>query len=270
MRQALAGSLDALRHEPTERRIRGGLGGEPVIDSTRAVLVWEPWRISPAYAVPIEDVAAEILAGDPVEVSAPAPSGPSVLHPGIPFAVHSTPGETVVVRAAGDTAGAGFRPADPDLAGLVVLDFASFDDWREEDEPIIGHPHNPYHRIEVLPSSRTVRVELDGHVLAESSRPALLFESNLPVRAYIPREDVEMTVLQPSELRTICAYKGVARYWSAQVGARVIDDVVWSYDEPRHEAAGVARLLAFFNERVEISLDGVAVGRPQTAWSRPD
>src|SRR5689334_2212300 len=134
-----------LRHEPLDRRIRALLGGEAVVDSTRAVMVWEPWRIVPSYAVPVEDVRASLTPGI---TSDNRPDG-AILHPGIPFARHSTPGTTLDVEHAGQVReGAGFRPADPDLAGLAVFDFGAFDTWLEEDDPLVSHVRDPYHRIE--------------------------------------------------------------------------------------------------------------------------
>src|SRR6266566_3864526 len=166
VRELMASGFGELRHEPTAKRIQAVLGGATVVDSTRAVLVWEPRRIVPSSAV-------------------------RVLDPRVPFTVHSTAGEAVDLRAAGLVrAGAGFRPADPDLAGLVILDFGAFDAWYEEDELNVAHPRDPFHRIDVLSSSRHVSLELDGQVLAQSSRPMLLFETMLPTRYYLPREDI--------------------------------------------------------------------------------
>lgn len=150
------------------------------------------------------------------------------------------------------------------MGGHLILDFGAFDAWLEEDEPTVGHPRDPFHRIEILHSSRHVRVELGGTLLAESSRPYLLFEPPLPVRYYLPREDVRADRLRPSPTRTTCAYKGRASYWSAD-GA---DDIAWSYREPLREAAEVAGRIAFFNERADIVVDGAAVERPVTPWSR--
>jgi uncharacterized protein (DUF427 family) len=171
------------------------------------------------------------------------------------------------VRALGqDRPGAGFRLADPDLAGYIVLDFGAFDGWLEEDEPNVAHPRDPFHRIDVLPSSRHVRLELDGQVLAESSRPMLLFETMLPVRHYLPREDVRAELV-PSDTRTYCAYKGQASYWSVTVGGQAVPDIAWTYQQPLHDAAQVRDLTAFFDERVDVVVDGERRERPITPWS---
>src|SRR3954469_2791906 len=193
MQDLLARSRGELRHEPIERRVRAQADGETVVDSTHALLLWEPRRVVPSYAVRVQDLPAA-----PAATRAPAGAPvPGVLHPGIPFAVHTADGEPVSIAG---REGAGFRLADEDLAGYVVLDFAAFDAWLEEDERIVGHPRALYHRIEVLRSSRPLRVEADGQVLAESTRARLLFETSLPLRFNLPREDVRVD-LEPSARR---------------------------------------------------------------------
>ena len=275
VRELLASGFGQLRHEPTAKRIQAVLGRETVVDSTRAVLVWEPRRIVPSYAVPVQDVRGELVpagqaagaVGGDVGVSLTDVTALRVLDPSVPFTVHSTEGEMVDVHAAGQRRpGAGFRPADPDLAGLVILDFAAFDAWYEEDEQNVGHPRDPFHRIDVLPSSRQVRLELDGQVLAVTSRPVLLFETMLPTRYYLPRADVAAELV-PSPTRTWCAYKGQASYFSASVGGQLIPDIAWSYPDPQHDAARVRDLIAFFDERIDVILDGERRARPVTPWS---
>jgi len=275
MRNLLMGGLGELRHEPTGKRIRAVLDGGTVVDTTRALLVWEPQRIVPSYAVPADDIAAELAPADAaaadatgtVGVRMPELSGRPVLDPSVPFAMHSAEGRAADVRAGQQNRpGAGFFPADPGLAGYVVLDFGAFDAWYEEDELTVAHPRDPFHRIDVLPSSRHVRVELDGHVLAESSRPVLLFETMLPTRYYLPRDDIRAE-LTPSATRTYCAYKGQASYWSATAGDRVVPDLAWTYQQPRHDAAQVRGLIAFFAERLDVTVDGERTDRPITPWS---
>lgn len=265
--------LPRLRHEPTRKRLRATLAGELVVDSSQALLVWEPQRILPAYAVPREHVRGELLPAP--DTSAPAgprgfqlPNGQTVLDPSVPFAVHTADGEPLSLRAAGQTRrGVAFRPADSDLHGYVILDFDGFDAWHEEHDPVLGHPRDLLHRIDIQPSSRSVRIELDGVLLAESARAQLLFEHPiLPVRAYVPPEDVRVP-LQPSPTRTHCPYKGEASYWSLDLNGRTIDDLAWSYETPREAAARIAGLMSFFNERVDVSLDGELAPRPRTGWS---
>ena len=251
--------------EPVAKRVRAMLDGAEVVDTRRSVLIWEPRRVVPAYAVPEEDIAGEV-----VRDTRPAPTddGIPALHPGIPFAVHTAPGEPVLVRAPGGASAAeGFRLGDPDLAGLVVLDFDGFDAWMEEDEPIVSHPRDPFHRVDMIRSSRHVRVELGGEVLAETRRPVLLFETGLPMRSYIPRDDVDMEILVPTGTRTRCAYKGEARYWSVEGAGEAGEDLAWSYEAPLREAAQVAGLVAFFDERTDVTVDGERMDRPNTPWS---
>ena len=275
MRESLTSGFGKLRHEPIAKRIRAVLEGATVIDSTRATLVWEPRRVVPSYAVPVEDVRGELApstapaADDAGEVGFHMPdlSTRLLLDPSVPFGVHTAEGEAVDVRADGQShPGAGFRLADPDLAGYVVLDFAAFDAWYEEDELNVSHPKDPFHRIDVLASSRHIRLELGGELLADSSRPALLFETMLPTRYYLPREDIR-TELIPSQSRTYCPYKGQASYWSIAIGEQVVPDLAWTYEQPLHEASQVRGLVAFFDERVDVVLDGKDQERPTTLWS---
>jgi uncharacterized protein (DUF427 family) len=268
VRDLLMTELGELRYEPIDKRIRGVIGGAAVVDSTRTRLVWEPGRVVPSYAVPREDIAAEI-APAPDGIAAPPEAlprlgGRAIMDPRVPFAVHSAAGEAVTVRVAGaGREAAGFSPSDPDLDGYVVLDFDDFDEWYEEDERNEGHPRDPFHRIDIVHSSRHVRIERDGEVLAESTRPYLLFETHLPARFYLPAEDVRTDLLTPSDTRTRCAYKGEASYWALE-GA---GDVAWSYREPLREAAEVTDRVAFFNERVDVLVDGERLERPVTPWS---
>jgi uncharacterized protein (DUF427 family) len=263
MRDVMGSELGALRRELLPRRLRAELGGSTVVDTTRGMLIWEPRRVVPGYAVPEADIAGTV-APDP-DGQQPPPDSREI-YPGVPFTAHTTPGEPVLVSA-GDRTVKGFRPADEGLAGYVELDFAGFDAWYEEDEHRIGHPRDPYKRIDVLPSSRHVRIEKDGVVLAESDRPMLLFETGLPIRYYLPAEDVRVP-LRDSALRTICAYKGEAAYKSVQMpDGTVQEDLVWFYPDPLNDAAPVRDLLAFYDEKVDVLVDGVRRRRPHTEWS---
>lgn len=260
MHEALLQLLGELRYEVTEKWVRATLGGETVVDSTRALLVWEPRRVVPSYAVPIEDMQLELV---PASSAVPA-AEPPILHPGIPFAVHSARGASLTVRAGGEErADAAFQPDDADLAGYVVLDFDAFDAWYEEAERIVAHPREPYHDVDIRPSSRHIRVELDGRLLAESTRPTLAFETSLPTRFYLPREDI-VADLRPSTTTTYCAYKGEASYWSVEG----LEDVAWTYREPLHDAGRLAGLVAFYDELVDITIGENRRARPDTEFSK--
>jgi uncharacterized protein (DUF427 family) len=253
MRDAKVGRLGDLRHEPLDRWIRATIGDDVVVDTTRALLVWEPRRIVPSYAVPVDDIAADLV---PATASQATVDG--VLHPGIPFAVHSTDGVALTLRVGGtDRDGAAFVPADPDLQGHAVLAFDAFDAWFEEDERLLAHPREPYHWVEIRPSSRRVRIERGGRLLADSTRPRLVFETDLPTRFYLPRADV-CAPLHRSDRRTACAYKGEAVYWSFGDGA----DIAWSYPEPLPGVERLTDLVAFYDELVDVIVDGVVRPRP--------
>ncbi len=259
MRDAMGQRFKELRHEPTEKRVRATLGGETIVDTTDAVLVWEPRRIVPTYAVPATDLRAELTSAG--EVTA---GGPGFLHPGIPFTVHSTDGSALTISAGGQTrAEAGFRPDDPELRDYVVLDFDAMDQWFEEDEEIHAHPRDPYHRVDARASSRRVRIEDGGTLLAETTRAVLVFETSLPVRFYLPREDV-VAELTPSDQVSYCPYKGQASYWST--GER--SNVVWSYLDPLPDANPIAGLVAFYDDLLDVTVDGKLRDRPGGAAVR--
>jgi uncharacterized protein (DUF427 family) len=241
---------DELRYEPTEKRIRAIAGGDTVVDTTHALLVWEPRRITPSYAVLRDEVHAELRPAGAADVT-----DRQVLHPGIPFSAHSIEGETFDVGA---LEGAAFAPDDDALADYVILDTGQFA-FFEEDEEVIGHPRDPFHRVDALRTSRPIRIELDGEVLAETTHATLAFETRLHPRFYIPREDVKVE-LRPSTKQSHCPYKGDASYWSA--GDQ--QDIAWSYEEPYPDAAKLKGLVAFWDERVDVVVDGERRERPGT------
>ena len=273
MTQYVMGKMGELRFQPTAKRIRVLADGETVADTTRAVLVWEPKRVTPQYAVPAADLRAELVDAardeDAREVRVViSAGGPSVVDPRSSFGFHTSDGQQLTIRTArGDRVGAGYRLADSDLDGLVVLDFDAFD-WLEEEESLLAHPRDPFHRIDVRRSSRRVRVELAGEVLAESERPRVLFETMLPERFYLPPEDVRFDLLTPTDSATSCAYKGTARYWSYDAAGDLGVDICWQYPEPLDDADKIRGMVAFFNERVDLTVDGEPRERPVSPWSR--
>ncbi|QSE89319.1 DUF427 domain-containing protein [Rhodococcus pseudokoreensis] len=274
LRDTVGRQLRELRYEPTAKRIRAVLNATTVVDSDRAVLVWEPRRVVPTYAVPEEDIAAEVTpepvrpvpAAEAAGFALPDVTSMPVLDPRVPFSVHSAEGEPVAIRIDGARNALGFRPGDADLAGYVVLDFDGFDRWLEEDDEIVGHPHDPFQRIDVRRTSRHVQLRMGDTVLADSRRASMLFETMLPVRYYLPPEDI-VAELHPSATKTYCAYKGEATYRSAVTGGGLLHDIAWRYDNPLVDASEVRGLVAFFDERVDLIVDGVARPRPLTPWS---
>lgn len=252
-------TLGELRHEPTAKRVRALLDGETLVDSTDALLVWEPRRVVPTYAVPARDIRGvlKLAANAETDATADEPQESPVLLPNVPFARHSTAGEPLEIHAVtGDGVVPAFLPIDDDdIAGYVLLDFAGFDTWLEEDDEIYSHPHDPFHRIDVRSTSRVVRLEHEGRVIAESSEARMLFETSLPTRYYLPEADV-LVELTPSDTRTHCAYKGEARYLNAVVGDTVLDDIAWRYDDPLSDGRGIGGRIAFYDERLDVYIDG--------------
>jgi len=267
MASLLLGSVPQLRFEKTSRRIRVRHGAATLVDTTSALLVWEPRRAVPGYAVPEGDLDATLV---PTPAPAPTPDDlPAVLGPK-DFSLHTCAGQALDVQVGEDVLpAAAFRPDDPDLAGYVLLDFGAFT-WLEEDEEVVGHPHDPFKRIDILPSSRRVVVSFDGTVLADTTRALALMETHLPTRWYIPKDDVRMELLEPSSQRTTCAYKGHASYYSVKGAGESGSDIAWTYPEPFHEAERVRDLVCFFAERTDLRVDAVELERPVTLWSTAD
>jgi uncharacterized protein (DUF427 family) len=257
--ELLGTHLTALRYEPTAKRLRAEVDGHLVADTLNGMLVWEPKRLVPTYAIAEQDFSAKLIptsAGDSTDTT-------PVLDPSNPFAQRITACQAYDIEVADRTLeAAAFRADDPDLANHLILDFNKFD-WREEEEPIVAHPHDPFHRIDILRSSRQVRIELNGELLAESTRPVLLFETLLPVRFYLPAEDLAAQ-FEPSDTISYCAYKGRASYLSLP-GKR--NDVAWTYPEPLRETEPVRDLVCFFDEYVDVFVDGERRDRPATPWS---
>ena len=254
-----------LRYEPTEKRVRAWLGDTLVADSRRAVLVWEPLRILPLYAVPRDDIRCETAPS----VASPVPpelSDAAFVHPGIPFAVHTAEGSALeLADAAGTRTAEAFQLTDPVLDGYVVLDYVTIDRWMEEDEVVEGHPRDPFHRVDVRASRGIVQVESHGELLASSNRPLLVFETNLPARFYLPREDVTVP-LRATARRTICPYKGEATYFDAEIGGQWRSDVFWSYPRPLPDAVQLAGHLGFFDDLVDVSVESHLRERPDSPF----
>ncbi|HKF79932.1 MAG TPA: DUF427 domain-containing protein [Thermoleophilaceae bacterium] len=235
--------------EESPKWIRARFAGETVADSRNPRILHEHQRL-PAFYFPPEDVRMDLL----------RESGRAETDP--------VKGErtsyTLEVdgRTAEDAASA--FAGEPLIEGLVTLRWDAMDEWLEEEEPLFGHTRDPYSRIDVRDTSRHVRVSIGGETVAESTRAKVLFEAGLPPRWYFPREDVRMELLVDSDRQTTCAYKGFASYWS--VGEE--DDIAWTYEDPLHDALPVQGLVAFFNERVDLEVDGEPVERPHTQWSR--
>lgn len=261
--------LAELRYDDCPKRIRARLGGIDIVDTTGGLLVWEPGWIVPQYAVRADDLRGELVPDHHREQPTLAPGDPPY-DPVSGRRIHTAAGRPLSLRHRGGTAlGAAFRLADDMLRDYVVLEFLAFDGWLEEDEEVIGHPHDPYVRIDVRRSARRVRVEHRGQVLAETIRSLALFETHLPTRYYLSRADV-VVPLRPSSTTSVCAYKGQASYWSADLGDRSVEDAAWSYEQPLAEVSAIAGLVCFAADRTDLSLDGAPEDRPRSPWSDSD
>jgi uncharacterized protein (DUF427 family) len=237
-----AAARGRVRLEHGRKRVRAYLGGHVVADTTRPALVWEkPYY--PAYYFPAEDVRAELVATGRVEHS---PSrGKAVYY-------------DVVVQGTSAPGAAWRYPDSPidELRGMVRFDWDAMDSWFEEDEPVYTHPRSPYTRVDILASSRHVRVEVAGVTIAESRRPVILFETGLPPRYYLPLTDLRADLLRPSSTLTRCPYKGTAEYYSVEAGGQVYKDLIWTYPTPLPESVKIAGLVCFYDDRAEVYVDG--------------
>jgi uncharacterized protein (DUF427 family) len=249
-----AAARGRIRIETGQKRVRAYLGGEVVADTTEPVLVWEvPYY--PAYYFPVADVRADALQPDGGTVHSPSRGD----------------APTFTVTAGGKRApGAAWRYQDSpieELRDLIRLDWDAMDAWFEEDEEVFTHPRSPYTRVDILPSSRHVEVQVDGITVADTRNARLLFETGLPVRYYVPKTDVRLDLLTHTDTVTHCPYKGEAEYWSVQAGDRVHEDFAWSYPAPLPESERIIGLVSFYNEKVDIYVDGVHQERPSTKFS---
>lgn len=256
--QALRTTPEGLLWEPGERWVRGRKGDVTVVDSRHPVLVWEPGVPVPLYAFPHSDVRQDLLR--------PAANPPIGAHTGSRiFYDLDLDGELL------ENAAWTFPAAD--LAGYIAFEWfrrsgRGLDHWYEEEEEIFIHPRDPHKRVDAIRSSRHVQVSVGGTVVADTRRPVLLFETGLPTRYYVPREDVRLDLLEPTDHHTGCPYKGTAAYWSLRAEAEVPPNLVWSYPDPLPAVAPVKDLLAFYNEEVDITVDGEPLERPVTHFSR--
>jgi uncharacterized protein (DUF427 family) len=242
-----------VRVESSRKRVRAYLGGHLVLETTRPVLVWEiPYY--PAYYVHLEDVRAELVeVGETERTPSRGPAELADVHVG--------------GRVASRAAKVYHEAAIPELNGLVRFEWTAMDEWLEEDEPIYTHPRDPYKRVDVLAASRHVEVAVAGTVVADSRQPRILYETGLPPRYYLPMTDVRLDLLRPSSTRSHCPYKGTAEYWDVVVGDETHAGLAWCYRTPLPESIKVAGLIAFYDEKVDVTLDGVRQDRPRTPFS---
>jgi uncharacterized protein (DUF427 family) len=242
--------------EDFPRRMRALFGGETVVDSRHAKLLHEQAHL-PILYFPESEVRMDLL--EPTDHSTRCPFKGEASYWSV----------RVGDRVAENAVWSYPDPIEdaPPIAGYFAFYWRLMDEWLEEDEPAIVHVRDPYHRVDVLESSRRVRVTVNGEVVAETNRPRVIYETGLPPRWYFPPDDVRAEALVPSDNRTGCAYKGFASYHSVRVGGEEEEDLVWFYPEPTRDVERIKGYLAFFNERADIEVDGELQERPITQWS---
>ncbi|KAJ3770586.1 DUF427-domain-containing protein [Lentinula raphanica] len=239
--------LTKMHIENCLKRVRGFFGGVFIVDTRKAKLVWEHQWYPQYYFLDSELPSKYLDSGSKQTL----PDG-------------STRYDIVVGDKREPEAVIVFGDSNGNRAGLFKIVYKSMEKWFEEDEQVFVHPKDPYKRVDVLQSSRHIRVEVNGVEVANTYKPRLLFETNLPVRTYIPQTDCKLEFLVPSDLQTACPYKGVAEYYhvrTADVGA---DNVVWWYQNPTLECAAIKGYYAFYDEKVDIWVDGEKQARPKT------
>ncbi|CAA9301536.1 MAG: protein of unknown function DUF427 [uncultured Friedmanniella sp.] len=250
-----------MRTELSPRWVRGYVGDVAVVDTRSALLFWEDSFPVPSYAHDPADVRTDLL----VPSAGPPPTQPWFFLPRGPVSAWYD------LRVDGRTVPhAAWRRDDPALADRLVISWAPglLDRWLEEDEEVAGHPRDPHKRVDALPSSRHVVVSLDGVVLADSWSPVLLFETGLPVRSYLPAADVRLEALTPSSRRSHCPYKGAAdRYWDVS-GHPDGEGLAWSYRDPYPAVGRIRDRIAFYDELVDVTVDGVLQPRPVSPFSQ--
>ncbi|KAM3504955.1 hypothetical protein MY10362_003239 [Beauveria mimosiformis] len=241
---------------PAPRRIRVIYNRTVIVDSTKGSLVWEHDYYPFLYFPASEIHNCTLRNRQPIKSDGIIRASVAELHVAadesrkIPAAVTDR-----VVRFTDDR-GLGA------LTGLVRLEFKAMDQWLEEDVPIYVHPKDPSKRIEVLPSSRRIEVRVDGKTVAKSAFSMHLHEPRLPTRYYLPIGCLDQTVLRRSELVTKCPYKGDADYYDVVIGGVEYPNIVWYYRYPALECGALAGMACFYNEKVDILLDGQLLERP--------
>jgi uncharacterized protein (DUF427 family) len=241
------------------RHVRVFFAGETIGDSKRVKLVREA-EVLPAYYFPKEDVRSDLFVSSQMKSECPIKGAASYW--------------SILVgdRRAYDAVWSYTRPT-PEVENLkdhFAFDWPQMDKWMEEDEEIFKHARDPFKRVDALPSKRHVKVVIDGHTIADTTRPTLVFETNHPVRYYIPQDDVRMELLLPSSTDSRCPYKGLASYWSVRLGRETFADLVWGYMNPIPEIPKIKGLLCFFHERgCDIYVDDELVPGPKTKWAQP-
>jgi uncharacterized protein (DUF427 family) len=246
-----------VRIEPNHRRLRLLVDGVVIADTIESIYLFETGHL-PVYYLPKNDIRFDLL--EHTERSTHCPYKGDAEYWSIVVgdrrvddAVWSYPSPL---------------PEAPDLSAYAAFYWNKVDNWFEEDEEVFVHARDPYKRVDALTSSRHVEVRVNGETVADTTHPTLLFETGLPTRYYIPKIDVRMDLLRSSTLTTACPYKGTANYFSVAIpDMDVVENIAWVYRIPLPQVPTIQNMLCFFNERVDIVVDGVLQERPQTSWS---
>jgi uncharacterized protein (DUF427 family) len=247
---------DGITFEPTDRWVRAKIGDMFVVDSKRALLLWESGTPVSTYVFPAEDVRTDLFAG----AAEPSTRGRLLASHWYDMEVDGRRLERLA-----------WRYDDGPLAGYVGLDWfgrqePGVEHWYEEEEEVWVHPRDPHKHVDAIPSSRHVEVGLGGRTLADTRRPVILYETWLPTRYYIPAEEVDLGQLEETNLLTRCPYKGIASYWSVR-DAPQGKNIVWSYRDPIPAVHMIKDHIAFYNEVVDITVDGAALEQPKTHFN---
>lgn len=241
-----------VRVETGNKRVRVMLGGEMVADTVQPLMVWEvPYY--PTYYFPESDVETHLLV-ESGEIRNSPSRGDATQY-------------DVKVNGSEGVAYGYHEPRIPELEGHYAFVWRTMDHWFEEEEEVFVHARDPHTRIDILPSSRRVRVEIDGTTVADTTNAAFLFETGLPTRYYIPKTDVRMDLFTETEHATACPYKGTARYWSVTVDGKTHENIVWGYDAPLPESQKILGLVAFYDEKVDVYVDEALQERPKTKFA---
>ena len=241
--------------EPSPKRVRVYFNNQLIANSKNMMLLREPDHL-PLYFFPETDVQADFLQ------SSDHTSQSDFKGQGKYWHVHV--GDRIAENAAfafGNPPGNG-----PNFENFIAFAWNKMDAWFEEDEEVLYYARDPYKRVEILYSSRQVRVEVEGLAVAETRRSRLLFETGLPTRYYIPQTDVRMELLERSDTVTRCPYKGEAQLYDVRIGKQLHEGFAWTYRYPTLECAKIQGLFGFLNEKIDIYEDGELLARPETPW----
>jgi uncharacterized protein (DUF427 family) len=245
------------RWEDGRRRVRVVFAGVTIADSKHVMLLHEFGRL-PVFYFPQEDVRIDLLEATEHRTHSPLKGQASYWTARV--------GDRSAEHAAWSYPQP--LPEEPKIQGYLSFYWDLMDAWYEEEQQVYAHARDPYKRVDILPSSRHVRILLGSVTIAETHHPLLLLETGLPTRYYIPQQDILMECLEPTETTTRCPYKGMATYWSVSIGEMIFKDIVWSYQEPLPEYTPIAHFLCLYNERVDaIYVDDELMPVPKTIWS---